>query len=64
MTGAGIKQCRKALGLKQSELAERLGVHPLTVSRWERDAGSIPHASAELLKMWVKQVRQRRVRKG
>lgn len=27
---------REALGLSQTELAALLGVHPMTVSRWER----------------------------
>jgi DNA-binding transcriptional regulator YiaG len=63
VTGAAIKLCRKVLGLKQTELAERLHVHVITVSRWERDAVEIPHASAQLLTLWVKQKQQRRDRK-
>ena len=34
-----IKQLRlEKLALKQRELADRLGVQPITVSRWERGA--------------------------
>ena len=31
-----IKAIRKTLKLSQEELAEKLGVHEMTVSRWER----------------------------
>ena len=34
--GAQIRQRRKALGLSQEVLAERIGVHWTTISRWER----------------------------
>jgi DNA-binding transcriptional regulator YiaG len=64
MSAAEIKRCRKALGLKQTELAERLGVHVITVSRWERGTTPISHATGELLKLWVKQMRQQRERKA
>lgn len=38
VSGAELKFARKALGLKQTDLAEYLGVGPETVSRWETDA--------------------------
>lgn len=31
-----IKELRKSLGLTQVEFAHHIGVHPITVSRWER----------------------------
>ena len=31
-----IQKIRKSVGLSQRQLAELLGVHPLTVSKWER----------------------------
>jgi len=34
--GVLIRQRRKALGLSQEVLAERIGVHWTTISRWER----------------------------
>lgn len=37
-----IAEARKALGLSQSELAEVLGVHPQTVSAWERSKQEPP----------------------
>jgi DNA-binding transcriptional regulator YiaG len=35
MNGDEITRRRKALGLTQTELAEAVGVHPITVNRWE-----------------------------
>lgn len=61
-----MRRHRETLGLKQTELAERLGVHPMTVSRWERGAISIPRPVAQLIVMLVsssKRVRLKR-RKG
>lgn len=37
VVGHRIKAARKALGITQGELAERLEVEQSTVSRWERD---------------------------
>ena len=34
--GSRIRQARRAVPLSQSELAERLGAHPTSVSDWER----------------------------
>lgn len=47
-----IKALRTRLGLTQVQFAQVLGVHPLTVSRWEREHGTPPDgAAAQLLKM-------------
>src|ERR1041385_2390913 len=40
VSGAELKFARKAMGLKQTDLAEHLGVNAETVSRWETDADS------------------------
>lgn len=37
MTGAEIRAIRDQLHLTQVQLAQLLGVHPLTVHKWERD---------------------------
>jgi transcriptional regulator with XRE-family HTH domain len=37
VSGAELKFARKALGLRQTELAEYLGVEPETISRWENN---------------------------
>jgi DNA-binding transcriptional regulator YiaG len=44
VTGAELKFARKALGLRQTELAEQLGVAPETVSRWENGTESFKRA--------------------
>lgn len=36
MSGADIKKIREALGLSQQRFGQLLGVHWVTVSRWER----------------------------
>jgi putative zinc finger/helix-turn-helix YgiT family protein len=41
MTGAILKDVRKSIALKQTELAEYLGVAAETVSRWERGERSM-----------------------
>jgi DNA-binding transcriptional regulator YiaG len=54
MTNTEIRRLRKALGVSQAELARRLRVNPLTVSRWERGATPIPYATGELVRLWVR----------
>jgi len=38
VTGAEFKFARKAMGLKQTDIADHLGVNAETVSRWENGA--------------------------
>ena len=38
MNASNIKAIREALGLNQLQFAQLLGVHPMTVSKWEREA--------------------------
>lgn len=51
MTPTNLYQQRLALGLKQIELAARLGVHEITVSRWER--GQVPIPPFLHLALWA-----------
>jgi putative transcriptional regulator len=37
MLGSEIRKMRAQLGLNQVEFAQIAGVHPITVSKWERD---------------------------
>lgn len=49
MTAAEVQVVRTRLGLSQVQLAQLLGVHPLTVSKWERGLlGPTPHQAALL----------------
>lgn len=45
MKGERVAAVRKRLGLTQVHLAEILGVHPITVSQWERGT-AVPNAWA------------------
>lgn len=47
LRGSDVKEWRAAHQLSQHELADLLGVRPLTVSRWERGA-VVPPAMLEL----------------
>ncbi len=49
MSGADIAKIRKNLNMTQAQLGQLLGVHPLTVSKWERDIlKPSPHQGAML----------------
>ena len=49
MTAAEIYAVRTQLGLSQVQLSQLLGVHPLTVSKWERGVlAPTPHQVALL----------------
>lgn len=49
MTAAEVSEIRNKLGLSQVQLAQLLGVHPLTISKWERGVSDpTPHQSALL----------------
>jgi putative zinc finger/helix-turn-helix YgiT family protein len=43
--GAVVKYARRSLGLKQTELAELLGVRHETLSRWETDSEEMPRTA-------------------
>jgi DNA-binding transcriptional regulator YiaG len=52
MDGQELKRHRHRLRLSQAALAAKLGVHAMTVSRWETDAHAIPQAVALLIASW------------
>jgi DNA-binding transcriptional regulator YiaG len=59
MTASDMKHRRRALELTQTDLAKRLGVHSMTVSRWERGTVPIPEPVSLLLKVWVTAEKER-----
>ena len=51
MMGAEVKRIRKALGLTQRQFAERVGVHVVTVAKWETDAQGIRGPAVRLMRL-------------
>jgi DNA-binding transcriptional regulator YiaG len=49
MTPSDVKRLRKQLALTQSELADTIGVHAMTVSKWETGVHKIPGPVVKLL---------------
>jgi transcriptional regulator with XRE-family HTH domain len=45
---------------KRTELAQKLGVHPMTISRWERDFVKIPNPAAIALELLVAMRRRKK----
>jgi len=45
MNAKSIRRSRVRLGLTQRQVADRVGVDPVTISRWERGV-SAPHSPA------------------
>lgn len=63
MTADEVHRLRARLGLKQTELAAKIGVHPVSVSRWETSMVAIPEPTARLLRLLVQMNRQSQDRK-
>lgn len=63
MTPDKFKRVRLALGLTQRELADQLGVHRVTVARWEVGERRIPEPVARLLER-IRANARSRMRKG
>lgn len=42
MEGAELKQRREAVGYSQGDMAALLGVHTMTLSKWEREVLPVP----------------------
>jgi DNA-binding transcriptional regulator YiaG len=58
--GADVKRIRARLGLRQRELAEALGVHLVTVARWEVGTRRIPEPTARLIELIAKGVKAKK----
>jgi DNA-binding transcriptional regulator YiaG len=46
-----LKRLRRRLGKTQRELARDLGVHTVTLARWEGGVHKVPQATARLLRL-------------
>jgi DNA-binding transcriptional regulator YiaG len=46
LTPASIKALRREIGLTQEQFADHLGIHPMTVSKWERGEYLISHRTS------------------
>lgn len=54
MTAAEVTRIRKQLGLSTKELSEKLGVHPITITKWQRTGKTrqkVGYAYARLLRL-------------
>ena len=51
MTAKQIRRLRARAGLTQKALGELLGVHQVTVARWETGERHIPEPSARLMRI-------------
>lgn len=60
MTGAEIRELRKALGYTQAKLAEEIGVTANTVARYERDELNPSPPVSKLLKLLAMLVAERK----
>jgi transcriptional regulator with XRE-family HTH domain len=53
MTGQQVRRLRRQQGWTQRLLADRLGVDPNTVARWERGVVGVPEPVARLMRYVV-----------
>lgn len=51
VTGDELSKLRGRLGLTQTALAAQLGVHPITISKWETGVHAVPEPVAKLLRL-------------
>jgi transcriptional regulator with XRE-family HTH domain len=61
VTREELQRLREELGLTQEQLAEEVGVHRVTVARWENGDRGIPEPVARLLEK-IRAERKRRKR--
>lgn len=62
MNAVSIKKLREKLGLNQVEFAQLAGVHPITVSKWERDEATPSAYQNALFEQFSEGARSRKVR--
>jgi DNA-binding transcriptional regulator YiaG len=54
MNGGAVRGARRQLGLTQAKFGRLLGVHRVTVARWESGAAEVKGSMAKLIRMIVK----------
>ena len=59
MTSREVKRVRRFLGLTQRGFAERVGVRPNTVHRWEAGTLTVGSTAAILIRLLAQLARQR-----
>jgi repressor LexA len=60
MTPEELKRIREKLGLTQEALAEALGVHRVTLAKWEAGTHNVPEPVARLVERLRDDVKKRR----
>ena len=60
MTSKEVKRARRLLGLTQREFAERVGVQPNTVHRWEAGTLTVGTTAAILIRLLAQLARHQR----
>jgi DNA-binding transcriptional regulator YiaG len=61
MTAEEVRQLRRRLGLSQPAFARLVGVHEVSVSRWENGAVRVPEPTARLIKLLARAQAKARV---
>ena len=64
MTPDGVRRARKALELSQSKFAALLGVHLVTVKKWETGAQGMRATADRLIRLLLAQKAPERSRTG
>ncbi len=62
MKPADLRLIRKRLGITQEQFADRLGVHAVTVRKWEAGMQTIRNTHATLIRLIAAQAQGRRKR--
>jgi len=57
MRGTDVRRLRKRLGLTQAKFARLLGVHRVSVARWETGATEVQAPMAKLIRMIAARVK-------
>jgi len=60
MTSAQVKALRKRLGLTQSKFADLVGVHVVTVKKWETGKQTVGRLAAHVMAMLAERPRRPR----